>query len=118
LQDVPKQQLENSIPAGDHLLSAKNQTGIAEFKQALYQAGIGQGMDGTEVIISNTRHHDALRRAGMALKDAEAALSLGLSQELVAIDIRAAIRYLGEITGEITTDEVLGNIFGKFCIGK
>lgn len=118
LHDNPYHQLLSSLPKTAHQISAKQQRGITELKASLYQAGIGRGMDGTEVIISNTRHHDALRRAGMALKDAESALTAGLSQELVAIDIRAAIRYLGEITGEITTDEVLGNIFGKFCIGK
>lgn len=110
--------IQKALPATDLILSAKQQRGIDELKNTLYTAGVGAAASGSEVIISNSRHFHALREAGAALLDAENALQAGLTQELVSIDIRAAIRHLGEITGEISTDEVLGNIFGKFCIGK
>ena len=70
------------------------------------------------VIISNVRHLEALRRTYVSLEEVKQGLEVGLSGDLVSIDLRSALGYLGEITGEISVDEVLGNIFGKFCIGK
>ncbi len=90
---------------------------LDNLREALYQRGLGDSNQ-QEVIISNVRHYQALVSAAESLSEASNGLESGLSQELVALDIRHAIHYLGEITGEITTDEVLGNIFGKFCIGK
>jgi tRNA modification GTPase len=69
-------------------------------------------------IISNARHLHALRRTYESLGAAREAMAAGVSGDLVAIDIRAALYALGSITGEVSTEEVLGNIFGKFCIGK
>lgn len=71
-----------------------------------------------QAIISNVRHVHALKKAQVALTDVATGLSDGISGDLLSIDIRTALHHIGEITGEITTDEVLGNIFGKFCIGK
>ncbi|WP_116125093.1 tRNA uridine-5-carboxymethylaminomethyl(34) synthesis GTPase MnmE [Lewinella sp. IMCC34183] len=76
------------------------------------------GIDAQEVILSNARHYDALRRADAALQRVGEGLATGLSQDFVAMDIRQSLRDLGEITGEITTDDLLGNIFSNFCIGK
>ncbi len=69
-------------------------------------------------IVSNVRHYEALSKALEAVKSIEVAFQSGISSDLVTIDIRQALYHLGEITGEITTDEILGNIFSKFCIGK
>ncbi len=69
-------------------------------------------------IISNARHLHALRQTYENLISAREAMTIGMSGDLVSIDIRAALYHLGSITGEISTDEILGNIFGKFCIGK
>jgi len=69
-------------------------------------------------IISNVRHLHALRKAYAALEDVQNGLEIGLTGDFLSIDIRTAIHHIGEITGQITTDEVLGNIFSKFCIGK
>ena len=66
----------------------------------------------------NLRHHDALRRADAALEDVLNALDSGISGDFIAQDIRRALSYLGEISGEIGVEDLLGNIFGKFCIGK
>jgi len=69
-------------------------------------------------IISNTRHYEALSKSLEAIESIEKGFSEGVPSDLIAIDIKSALHHLGEITGEITTDEILGNIFSKFCIGK
>ena len=71
-----------------------------------------------DVIVTNARHFEALNHAGEAIDRVADGLKSGLSSDLVAQDIRQVLHYLGEITGEDTTDEILGNIFSKFCIGK
>lgn len=71
-----------------------------------------------DIIVSNSRHYQALVNAKNAMGQVEAGFNDNVPTDLIAIDIRQALHELGTITGEITTDEVLGNIFGKFCIGK
>ncbi len=71
-----------------------------------------------DVVISNIRHFNALNAALEALERVSEGLSSALPSDLLAQDIREALHYLGEITGEVTTDEILGNIFKNFCIGK
>jgi tRNA modification GTPase len=69
-------------------------------------------------LVANARHEQALGRATESLLSVEAGLAGGISSELVAQDIRRTLHFLGEITGEVSTDDLLGNIFSKFCIGK
>jgi tRNA modification GTPase len=71
-----------------------------------------------DVVISNIRHYNALKSASESLSRVSEGLSSGLPTDLLAQDIREVLHYLGEITGEVTTDEVLANIFRNFCIGK
>lgn len=71
-----------------------------------------------EVIISNTRHYEALQMTLNSITEVFNGLSNNLSPDLLTIDIRSALYHLGEITGEITTEEILGNIFSRFCVGK
>ncbi|MEN8956644.1 MAG: tRNA uridine-5-carboxymethylaminomethyl(34) synthesis GTPase MnmE [Flavobacteriales bacterium] len=71
-----------------------------------------------QVIVTNVRHYEALTNANQAVGQITNALEMGIPGDLVAVDIRQALHFLGEITGEISTDELLGNIFSKFCIGK
>ncbi len=71
-----------------------------------------------DVLISNIRHYNALKMALESLTRVSEGLSSSLPSDLLAQDIREALHYLGEITGEVTTDEILGNIFKNFCIGK
>ena len=71
-----------------------------------------------DVIVSNTRHYQALVNANDAIQQVEEGFNNDIPTDLIAIDIRHALHELGTITGEITTDDLLGNIFGKFCIGK
>ena len=75
-------------------------------------------IENSNVIVSNVRHHDALQNTNEAIERIIAGVNSKLSGDFLAMDIREAIHYLGEITGEITTDEILGNIFASFCIGK
>jgi tRNA modification GTPase len=78
--------------------------------------GDQKGQD--DVVVTNARHFEALIHAGQAIDRVAEGLRTGLSSDLLAQDIRQVLHYLGEITGEVTTDEILGNIFSKFCIGK
>jgi len=73
---------------------------------------------GDNAIVSNARHLEALNKVAEAIAEVENGFLKGTPTDLVAIDIRTALYYLGEITGEVTNNELLGNIFGKFCIGK
>ncbi len=101
------------------LIAAKFHTSLEELR-ALMVSSVRSLTDRNETqpLISSVRHHTALKRAKNALIDVDAGLRDGLSGDLMAIDIRTVLHYIGEITGEISTEEVLGNIFGKFCIGK
>ena len=100
------------------LISAKTGQGVEELKSLL--VGIIQESKpaGDGVIVTNARHYHALKQAREALLRASGGLDNHLPGDLLAMDIRDVLHYLGEITGEITTDEILGNIFKNFCIGK
>jgi tRNA modification GTPase len=100
-------------------VSAKTGLGIEMVKSALRAQLVSGGFESTEsVTVTNVRHRDALRRAGESLGQALESVQGGMAGELVSIDVRAAADALGEITGAITTDEILGRIFSEFCIGK
>jgi len=92
--------------------------GIAALEQTLVETIAGQGLGTEDTIVSNARHYDSL----LATREALNAVLTGLANQnpgdLMALDIRRALHHLGEITGEITTDDLLDNIFSKFCIGK
>ena len=99
-------------------LSAKYHKNIEQLEQTLLEA-IGYSQHAQdEVILTNARHYEALRRAHEAIERVIEGLDTGLSNDLLAEDVRQVMYYLGDITGEITADEVLGNIFSRFCIGK
>lgn len=76
------------------------------------------GESGDQTIVYSLRHFEALSRASQSIASIEKGFADGIPSDLIAIDIRQALHHLGSITGEVTTDELLGNIFGKFCIGK
>ena len=99
-------------------LSARTGEGIEQLQEALRSAADTTGAYNGEVIVSNRRHHDALCEAGAALDAALRALTDGIPTDLISEDIRQAIHHLGTITGEITSEDILQNIFSHFCIGK
>lgn len=99
-------------------ISAKTGTNLDFLVQKLTDAVNLNSFHAGDVIVSNVRHYEALSHARTAIQRVGAGLESGLSGEFVSQDIRECLHYLGEITGDITTDEVLGNIFKNFCIGK
>ena len=77
-----------------------------------------EALGNNDVLITNSRHYDVLLKALKSTKEVEKGLDDLISGDLLAIDIRQILQYFGEITGQITNDELLGNIFSNFCIGK
>lgn len=99
-------------------LSAKKSQNLHTLTSALLNAAHLKDFNNTGTVISNLRHYEALSNAHQALQRVTDGIENELTTDLLAQDIREALHYLGEITGEITTDEILGNIFRNFCIGK
>lgn len=99
-------------------LSAKLNIGIDELKQMLLSFVNTGALRNSETIITNTRHYDSLLKALEEIQKVQWGMQQNLSSDLMAIDIRQALYYFGEITGEVTNDELLGNIFANFCVGK
>ena len=99
-------------------ISAKLGIGIDALRDTLRSTIDTSAIMSSDVVVSNMRHYAALSDAATALRDAEHAMDNGLPSDLLSEDIRRILHHLGEITGEITSDEILGTIFAKFCIGK
>ena len=99
-------------------ISAREGEGIDALRDALRATVDTEGLYRGEVVVSNMHHFEALSRAHKHLEDSMQALCDGISEELLAEDIRYAITALAEITGRITSDDVLKNVFSRFCIGK
>ena len=96
-------------------ISAKNKTGI---KSLINKLILNFKNNKDQTLITNARHYSALLKTNKSVSNIKKGLSNNIPGDLLSIDIKEAIENLGEITGEITNDELLGNIFGKFCIGK
>jgi len=105
--------IENAI-----LVSALKKEGIEGVKSALYNTVVEEGFNLESTIVTNARHYESLIRTNENLQKVIDGIDTGLSGDFVAMDIRQALHHLGTITGEISTDELLGNIFANFCIGK
>jgi tRNA modification GTPase len=99
-------------------ISAKEKTGLEDLRSKLSDVVMKGSLSTEDVIITNIRHYEALLRVSESLGRVISGLEDQIPEDLIAIDIRQAIHYLGEISGEITTDEILSNIFRNFCIGK
>jgi tRNA modification GTPase len=114
--------LQNTLNQGERdkllFISAKEKTGLEDLRLALSNIIIKEKLSSDSVVITNIRHYEALLRVSESLGRVLEGVGNKIPEDLIAIDIRQAIHYLGEITGEITSDEILANIFSKFCIGK
>lgn len=99
------------------VISAKSGTGLDGLVQEMVKK-VGNKPAKGSTIVTNVRHYDSLFKANQALAEVLHGIEGGISNDFVAIDIRKALFHLGEITGTVSTDELLGNIFGRFCIGK
>ncbi len=106
--------LENSNTLS---ISAKTGDGIPELKRYIADC-LRPNIDGNQDVLINARHAMLLQQATQHLHNAGKTLEIGLSNDLIAIDVRAAVRLLGEITGQVTGEDILNAIFGSFCIGK
>ena len=100
------------------LISAKEFTGLEVLLDHLTQLVNTGALSNQQTVVSNSRHFEALNKAFAALSEVQKGMDDHISSDLMAIDIRQALFHLGEITGEISTDDLLGNIFANFCIGK
>ena len=98
-------------------ISAKRKENINLILERLVKT-VRTANTGDQAIVSNARHYHSILHTINALEDASKGIQENIPTDLIAIDIRSALHYLGEITGEVTTEDILGNIFGKFCIGK
>jgi tRNA modification GTPase len=116
IQDI-KQQLA-SIAVLPILLSAKNKLGVDELKNQLLSLVNTGALRNNETIVTNTRHYDALLKALDEIQKVQYGIETNLPSDLLAIDIREALYQFGLITGQVSNDELLGNIFANFCIGK
>lgn len=116
ISDIQKQ-LE-TLNLKQILISAKQKVGIDELKNTLLSFVNTGALRNNETIVTNSRHYDSLLKALEEIQKVKWGLDAGISSDLMAIDIRSALYFFGEITGEVTNDELLGNIFANFCIGK
>ncbi len=112
--------LTNILPTGTIIIpiSAKQEKGLEQLQKALLDAsGVNRIKEG-EVLVTNLRHYEALTQASTSIKAAINGLKAQLPGDLIAQDARETLLYLGEITGTITSQDILNNIFAHFCIGK
>lgn len=115
-----RSELNDVLPEGIPVvaISAKRDSDIEALRDLIVTTASLPDVEADAVIVTNARHYEALTRAGEALTRAIDCLDNGLSGDLLGQDIRECLHWLGSITGEITTDNILGEIFSHFCIGK
>ena len=115
-----RSELNDILPEGTQVvaMSAKNVDDVEALRALIVDAATQPEVDADAVIVTNARHYEALIRAREALTRAIDGLDNGLSGDLLGQDIRECLHWLGSITGEVTTDDILGEIFSHFCIGK
>jgi tRNA modification GTPase len=99
-------------------ISAKEKNNMEELKQKLVSLFDTRTVNTTDTIVTNSRHVSSLNKAFAALNKVNEGLATNIQSDFLALDIRYALEALGEITGQVTNDDLLGNIFSKFCIGK
>jgi tRNA modification GTPase len=115
---VNKSDLSKQVLKGSITISAKEGIGIDLLHSEMVSAVVGTLDLENDTIIANARHHEALLKTSEALEKASNGLEDGTTGDFIAMDIRQAMFHLGSITGDISTDDLLGSIFSKFCIGK
>jgi len=110
--------LDRLRPLDPIFISAKNNVGVEELKAELLQKVDLHNLDAADVLVTNIRHVEALHKTDEALQRVIHGIHGGITSDFLAMDIRQALHHLGEITGSVSTDDLLDNIFSKFCIGK
>ena len=117
LNEGEKEVLVNEIPEMI-FISAKQKLGIEQLTDKLLSFVNDGSLRNDETIVTNSRHYDSLIKSLEQIQNVQGGMQANLSGDLLAIDLREALFHLGNITGEVTNDELLGNIFANFCIGK
>ena len=115
---TPEKLIELQTVTSIVCIAAKNKLAIDTLKNALVQKAVGGDLQTESTVVTNARHQDALLKLQASLLDVSAGLSAKITSDLLALDIRQCLHYLGLITGEITNNDQLDYIFSKFCIGK
>ncbi len=110
------QQKESSV--NSIFISAKIKTGIEELREKLFTIAAGDKLLTENIIVTNARHYSALHEVMTSLKEVRKGIDDKISSDFLSLDIRRCLHYLGEITGEVTNEDMLDYIFSKFCIGK
>lgn len=108
----------SQLPVVPLLIAAKDKTNVDALQKAMVQEVLSGQLLHENIVVTNERHYQALLQVALALADTKKGIEEGLASDLVALEIRRCLQYLGEITGEITNEEQLDFIFSKFCIGK
>jgi tRNA modification GTPase len=118
--DNRQQTTDNRQQTTDNILyiSAKNKTGIEELKSEILRKVNLHSINTDDVLVSNIRHLEALQKTEESLNRVLVNIDNPITSDFLASDIKQALYYLGEITGQVTTDDLLETIFSKFCIGK
>ena len=116
--NIEKKLTTNNQQPTTIFISAKNKEGIDELKNTLLSFVNTGALRNNETIVTNTRHYDSLLKALDEIQKVKFGLESNLSSDLMALDIKEALYHFGLITGQVTNDELLGNIFANFCIGK
>ena len=111
-------QHSSQLPVVPLLIAAKDKTNVDALQKAMVQEVLSGQLLHENIVVTNERHYQALLQVALALGDTKKGIEEGLASDLVALEIRRCLQYLGEITGEITNEEQLDFIFSKFCIGK
>lgn len=111
-QKLTLPQTENAI-----IISARERQHIEELKDKIYHAAVKEQLNGNDILVTNVRHLEALQKTEDALMRVLNGMET-VTSDFLSMDIKQALHYLGEITGAVTTDDLLENIFSKFCIGK
>jgi tRNA modification GTPase len=99
-------------------ISAQFHKGIELLKEKLFSMAAGNEVLSENVIVTNARHYSALKEISASLEEIKKGIENKMSGDLLSLDIRRCLHYLGEITGEISNEDMLDYIFSKFCIGK
>ncbi len=107
-----------AVDGHNFYVSAIRGDGIDSLKEGLFNMVLGKDLGESSVVVTNARHRSALEKARKNLAFALETLESGKSGEFVALDLRSGLNALGEITGEVTTEDILNNIFSRFCVGK
>jgi len=120
--DLPsfREQLKGELIGSSRVVkvSAKNGTGLEELRDAMMEPFLSVSTNEGGLLITDARHHDLLCRTQAELQSASTAIASGASEEIVLVGLHNALRFLGQITGETTAEDVLSRIFSTFCIGK